>query len=74
MKKRSKKASNHILEIRKRITLKKRLQVMFEMEWLNMNVPANRFHTDKEAKQSVKWAKHMIERVGQTIKSYKQYK
>lgn len=51
--------SDFLDEIRKRTPIESRLRVLFEMEWLTMNIVPDRQATDDEIQKAIDWSKKM---------------
>lgn len=50
-----------IAKLLKETPIETRLRVMFEMEWLTMNIIPDRHATDDEIKKACDWAKKMVD-------------
>jgi predicted nuclease of predicted toxin-antitoxin system len=48
-----------IKKILEQATLSNRLRVLFEMEWLTININPDREATDKEIQKAAEWAERM---------------
>lgn len=58
-----------ISELMVNTPLDRRLRIIFEMSWLEMNIVPDREATDDEIKEAVKWSKIMVDRVMSEIEN-----
>lgn len=62
--------SNKIEELRRQTPLNVRLRVLFEMEWLSMNINPSRTATDEEIKKAEEWSDKMVKWIIADIKEW----